>query len=286
MALESLPPAETTSAGCYVRELGSRAVRRFEIESELRVALNEHEFHLVYQPKVDIAEMRVVGAEALARWTSRRFGNVPPKDFVPALEGSGLIVEFGAWVLRSVCRQIAVWDSAGLVCPAIALNASSRQLFDGDFVAGLQRELGAAGLAGDRLNVEITESALVDDMEGAIAVMNRVRALGVRFSIDDFGTGFSSLSYLRRMPVHTLKIDRSFVEHIGTQAEDRKLVQSIMSMAEALSLEVVAEGVEQAEQLAVLRAVGCRQVQGYLFGKPLPPDQFIRLLAGPLDYRV
>lgn len=277
-ALWSRAVSELSGFSLYRRRDSSLASRHLRLESALRHGLQQGEFCLFFQPKVDVTHRRLVGAEALIRWTSAKLGTVPPSEFIPLAEKSGLIVELGSWVLSAACKQMAAWVAKGYNCPEIAVNISSLQLRQRDFCELVQRLLRDYGLAGGQLNLEVTEGSLVEDIQGAVNIMTDLRQLGVTFSIDDFGTGFSSLSYLRKMPIKVLKIDRSFVMNIPASKEDSKLVRSIVSMAQDLELQVVAEGVETDDQLAFLQSIGCDQVQGYVIDRPLAPEQFVKYL--------
>lgn len=273
-ALSSMPLSQQSGFRLYQTRDGDAASRSFRIESELETAIERDEFRLVYQPKADTKTREMVGAEALIRWHSKSLGDVSPGEFIPVAERSGQIVELGTWVLAETCRQVAAWRGAGLGCPQIAVNLASEQLRQPDFCENVQRTLERYSIGGRQLNLELTESSLVEDIEGAIKIMHRLRRMGITFSIDDFGTGFSSLSYLGKMPIGLLKIDRSFIAQVTDREEDMKLVRSIVHMGHDLGVQVVAEGVETEEQLAFLLSVDCDQVQGYLIGRPLAADRF------------
>ena len=272
-ALWSKPISEHSEYRLYRRGHSNAAMRHFRLESALKRALERDEFHLVYQPKLTLQGQALVGAEALLRWTSAELGNVPPARFIPVAEASGFIGELGDWVLSTACSELARWRKDH-DCPEIAVNITSGQLRKTDFVESLDGLMRYHGLAPEQLNLELTESSLVEDMEGAVKIMRRLCKIGATFSIDDFGTGFSSLSYLRRMPIKTLKIDRSFIKNLATHSEDAKLVRSIVYMGHSLGLQVVAEGVETHRQLEFLQKSGCDQVQGYLVSRPLTSSQF------------
>ena len=246
---------------------------RMRIESGLRHALGHGELMLCYQPKFDIGSDRIVGAEALVRWIHPERGVIPPSDFIPLAETTGLIVQVGEWVLEQACAQAAVWQRAGLPPLRLAVNVSARE-----FTESLPDRVGATleryQLTPDWLELEITESTLMHDIDRVIGIMDRINALGVALSLDDFGTGYSSLSYLKRFPIHTLKIDRSFTTGIPLDASDCAIASTIISIGRQLGHRVIAEGVETLEQLDFLRRSGCDEVQGYLYAAPLPAARF------------
>jgi EAL domain-containing protein (putative c-di-GMP-specific phosphodiesterase class I) len=251
--------------------------QRMQIESGLRHALGHGELVLHYQPKFEIGTSRVVGAEALVRWQHPQRGMVPPSDFIPLAETTGLIVQVGEWVLEQACAQAAIWQRAGLPPFRLAVNVSARE-FTRTLPARVDDTLQRYGLEPQWLELEITESTLMHDIEAVIAIMDRISALGVALSLDDFGTGYSSLSYLKRFPIDTLKIDRSFTTGIPADASDCAIASTIIGMGRKLGHRVIAEGVETLEQLDFLRQHGCDEVQGYLYGRPLPADEFERSL--------
>ncbi len=251
---------------------------RVEMEAGLRRALAEKEFVLYYQPQVD-AGGGLIGAEALIRWQPQGRAMVSPADFIPVAEDSGLIVPIGCWVLETACHQLAVWaDSPDTRDIVLGVNISARQFRQVDFVEQVRMALQRSGAQPTRLKLELTESLLVEDVEDVISIMQTLKDLGIGFSIDDFGIGYSSLSYLKRLPLDQLKIDQSFVRDIVIDADDRAIVQAIISLAGSLGLHVIAEGVETEAQRDFLAAHGCQAYQGYLFGRPAPADQFDRLL--------
>jgi EAL domain-containing protein (putative c-di-GMP-specific phosphodiesterase class I) len=261
----------------YSEEMNLRAMERLHVETGLRRALAQDELVLYFQPKVSMKDGRIVGAEALIRWRHPEQGLVLPGRFIPVAEETGLILEIGAWVLEFACAQIQSWRLAGLRVPPVAVNLSARQ-----FNPGLPQRVKAvleryAIVPGD-LELEITESMLMHGAETVIGMMSELVALGVTLSLDDFGTGFSSLSYLKRFPITTLKIDRSFVVGIPGDANDCAIVSAVVGMAHQLRHKVVAEGVEQADQLRFLHGLGCDQMQGYLFSPPLPALDFERMV--------
>ena len=264
-------------------ELNRAAQRRLQLESGLRHAQARGELSLVYQPIVRLATGAVAGAEALLRWRSAQLGEVAPAEFVPIAEESGLIVPIGDWVAEQACQQARAWERDGGPPVRIAVNLSSRQLRDPGLPERLARLLQSSGVAPGLLELEITESMLVDEGPVSLQALTRLAALGLRLSVDDFGTGYSSLAYLKRLPVHTVKMDRVFVEDVPGDARATALVEGILALAARLGLEVVAEGVETAAQARALAGLGCDRAQGFLFAHPMAPEALRELLAaGPL----
>jgi predicted signal transduction protein with EAL and GGDEF domain len=251
----------------------------YRLEPQLRRALAKSEFVNYYQPKVDLATGRIASVEALVRWMDPQRGLVPPGEFVPALETTGLIGEVAQKIMERAIDDWRGWRDAGLPAPRIAVNVAAAQLRNDDFVPALQRAL--AALQGDpsAIGIEITESILISNMERAIEVLQQVRALGVPVAIDDFGTGYSSLAYIVTLPIDELKIDRAFVKKITADPAYEGIVRTCVSLARELNLKVVAEGVETEAQAAALRALGCDQAQGFLYSPPVPADQLVRMLA-------
>ncbi|MBD8528842.1 MULTISPECIES: bifunctional diguanylate cyclase/phosphodiesterase [unclassified Massilia] len=247
------------------REMG----RRLALEHQLHRALEREELFLQYQPKIDLHKGSLVGFEALLRWRHPQHGVVSPEEFVPIAEETGLIVPIGDWIVRTAVHQMAAWHGAGLPAIPVAVNLSARQFLQGDVVALVEELLIDAGIAPHLLELELTESLSMADPERSLAIMHRLRALGVTLSIDDFGTGYSSFSYLKRLPIDKLKIDKSFVHDMVHSADARAIVQAIVAMAHRMGLRVVAEGVESAEQAMALRETGCDQGQGYFYARPL-----------------
>ena len=253
------------------------ATERMRMESDLRQALSEQQLLLHYQPKYALASGRIIGAEALVRWHHPQHGMIPPAEFIPLAESTGLVVQVGEWVLEAACAQAQAWKQAGLPPIRLAVNVSARE-FTSALPSRVAATLARYGLEADWLELEITESTLMHNIERVIGIMDRITALGVALSLDDFGTGYSSLSYLKRFPIDTLKIDRSFTTGIPTDASDCAIASTIISIAQQLHHKVIAEGVETAEQLAFLKSSGCDEVQGYLFSRPLPARDFERAL--------
>jgi diguanylate cyclase (GGDEF)-like protein len=262
----------------YTAEMNARAERRLTLETGLRHALERGEFLLHYKPQVDIASGAILGAEALIRWQHPDWGLVAPAEFIPLAEETGLILPIGEWVLAEACTQARVWRDAGYADLRIAVNLSGRQLSQKNLVEVVAATLTRCAVARGMLELEITESLLMQDLERIAGTLEALVALGVTVSMDDFGTGYSSLSYLKRLPIDVLKIDQSFVHDISSDPDDASIVQAIIAMAHSLGIKVIAEGVETMEQLAFLRLHRCDSMQGYYFSQPLPPEQFAELL--------
>ena len=262
----------------YTPVMNEEALERVKIESALRNALERNEFVLHYQPQVHLGSGEIVGMEALIRWRHPELGMVAPNRFIGVAEETGLIVPIGAWVMRTACAQNMAWQQAGLGSLRVAVNLSARQFGAADLVPSLEAVLADTGLAPACLEIELTESLFMSDITPAVETLHRIKALGVNLSIDDFGTGYSSLSYLSRFPIDVLKIDRSFVSDIGLDASESPIVASIITLAHNLKLAVIAEGVETAGQLDYLRRMGCDEMQGYYFSRPLPAEEFEQLL--------
>lgn len=254
-------------------DLNAAVKARLSLEGSLRKALERQEFQLFFQPKANLKTREVTGVEALIRWHCPGRGMVPPDRFISVLEDTGLIVQAGAWVIREACAQMARWDAQGLPAMAVAVNLSARQLRQAHLVALVRDSLEEAGIAPNRLELELTESLLMEDTEGNRAVLAAFSELGVRLAIDDFGTGHSSLSYLRRLEVDTLKIDRSFVMQLPGNPEDAAIATAVVALGKSLDMHVVAEGVETEAQAHFLTGLGCNEMQGWLLSKALPPDQ-------------
>jgi diguanylate cyclase (GGDEF)-like protein/PAS domain S-box-containing protein len=251
---------------------------RFSLEGELRKALGNQEFELYYQVQVDSMN-RPLGAEALIRWNHPLRGMVPPLEFIPLAEETGLILPIGQWVLETACAQIRTWQNETHTLELVlAVNVSARQFYQADFVAQIEDVLQRHGIIPRLLKLELTEGMLLDNIEETIAIMNALKAIGIQFSLDDFGTGYSSLQYLKRLPLDQIKIDRSFVRDIASDPNDAAIVQTIIAMTETLGFDVIAEGVETEAQREFLELRGCTHYQGYLFSKPVPIKQFEALL--------
>jgi diguanylate cyclase (GGDEF)-like protein/PAS domain S-box-containing protein len=260
----------------YAQKMADTVTGRLGLENQLRQAVDNHEFVLHYQPKVNLISGELTGAEALIRWNDPRTGLVPPGRFIRILEDTGLIREVGRWALRNALAEHLRWRSAGFPAVRIAVNVSALQLRSRSFTAEIEQVIGSAPDAAAGLELEITESLIMEDVKHNVATLQAIREMGIRIAIDDFGTGFSSLSYLSKLPVDTLKIDRSFVIEMANGADGLTLVSVIINLAHALKLKVVAEGVETEEQLRQLRLLNCDEMQGFLFGKPVPGEIFER----------
>ena len=263
----------------YSQGLNAHSRHRLSLENDLRKALERDEMRLHYQPKYDLKSARVSGAEALLRWQHKERGLVGPQDFIPVAEESGLIVSLGEWVLQAACKQIKAWQLAGLATPRIAVNVSSHQFREHRLAETVQRALEMSGVDPQYLTLEITESVIMENAQQNLDELSRIKETGVKLSIDDFGTGYSSLSYLMRFPLDELKIDRSFLATIGEAGNKGSLVSAIIAIARSLGLNVVAEGVETAEQLAFLKAQACNECQGFFLSKPVPADVFAAMLS-------
>jgi EAL domain-containing protein (putative c-di-GMP-specific phosphodiesterase class I) len=274
--------AKTSARGTYrffAADMSRMDEEQLTLENELREALHRGQLELHFQPKVDIATSRVRSAEALIRWRHPTRGLVPPNVFIPVAEETGLILPIGEWVLREACRQMREWLDRGMSPVRLAVNLSAKQFHDADLAAVVRSALASAKLEPGYLELELTESALMSNPEESAATLQSLSAMGVHISIDDFGTGYSSLSYLRRFPLDKLKIDRSFIRDVMTNADDACIVRAIISLAHSLRLRVVAEGVESSQQLDFLRELGCDQYQGFYCSPAVPADQFVTLIA-------
>ncbi|NVM77422.1 EAL domain-containing protein (putative c-di-GMP-specific phosphodiesterase class I) [Duganella sp. SG902] len=268
----------------YEPAMNEEARERLRIEGALRSALERQEFVLHYQPQVDLRSGRVVGMEALLRWQHPELGMVAPHRFIGLAEETGLIVEIGAWVLRTACAQARGWIDDGHGQLRIAVNLSPRQFGEPQLLSAIAEVLRDTGLPPSCLDIELTEGLFMHDVAQAVELLHKLKALGLALSIDDFGTGYSSFSYLRHFPIDVLKIDRSFVSDIGEDGE-AAIVVSIIALAHNLKLRVIAEGVETAGQLDYLRRHGCDEIQGYYFSPPLPAADFEQLLRQGRDLR-
>jgi diguanylate cyclase (GGDEF)-like protein len=258
----------------FTQAMTARVAERLSLENKLRQALDNEEFVLHYQPKVSLESGKLTGAEALIRWNDPRTGLVPPAQFIPILEETGLIHDVGRWALRKALEDYLRWRAADLPVVRIAVNVSPLQLRHRDFIAEIGRAIGIESFAGEGLEIEITESLVMEDVKRSVATLQALRDMAVTTAIDDFGTGFSSLSYLAKLPVDTLKIDRSFVVDMAAGPQGVSLVSTIIALAHSLKLKVVAEGVETEEQSRLLRSLNCDEMQGYLFSKPIPGEVF------------
>jgi diguanylate cyclase (GGDEF)-like protein len=272
----------------YTAEMNARSRRQLALETNLRKALERNELRLVYQPKVDISKNAITGAEALLRWEHPTMGNISPVDFIPVAEDSGLIVPIGEWVIRTAFSQLAAWHAAGHKELTIAVNLSSSQLSRTGLANSVRDALDESCLDPGMTELEITENVVMHDIDAAIATLETLKGMGISIAMDDFGTGYSSLNYLRRLPIDIVKIDQTFVRDLPDNKEDASIAQAIIAMARSLGLDLVAEGVETIKQLNFFRQQEVMVIQGYLFSKPVSPDELLAMLEsettlGPLN---
>ncbi|HSC05753.1 MAG TPA: EAL domain-containing protein [Steroidobacteraceae bacterium] len=263
----------------YAPQMNARVADQLKLENDLRNAIAHEQYVLHYQPRIDLASGKIVGMEALIRWKHPERGMVSPGEFIPVLEETGMILDVGRWALRRAALQHAAWCGMGRVPPRIAVNVSPAQLRRKDFVDHVRDALASVDRAAERVDLEITESMLMEDISGSIDKLKTLQSAGFKVALDDFGTGYSSLSYLARLPIDSLKIDRSFVQQMAKGPERLAIVSTVISLARALNLKVVAEGVETEEQANLLRLLRCDEAQGYLFGRPVPPEEIEPLIA-------
>ncbi|MBU3098033.1 MULTISPECIES: putative bifunctional diguanylate cyclase/phosphodiesterase [Clostridium] len=253
----------------FNESMSSIIVRRAEIEKGLRNALENNEFEMYYQPQIDIINNKLKGFEALLRWNSAKLGKVSPAEFIPIAEQSGLIVSIGEWIIKMVCLQNSLWKSKGYLYDTIAINLSGIQLQNDDFEETLKHIINETKINPKFVELEITESIFMKDFERSIKLLTAIRELGITIALDDFGTGYSSLSYLKRLPINTLKIDKSFIDNIDTNEREKVIVDGIILLAQKIGLDVIAEGAETKNQIELLKGMGCNQIQGYYFSRPL-----------------
>ena len=268
----------------FAPAMNDRAAERLNLEIDLKKALEREEFVLFYQPQVELRTGKITGLEALIRWRHPDRGLLAPVTFIPVAEESGLILPLGAWVLHEACRQAGVWQRAGLAPLRIAVNISSKQFHQDGLVDMVQQALLASGLSPSMLELELTESCIMQDIEATIITLVRLKEVGVNLSVDDFGTGYSSMNYLKRFPLDTLKIDRSFVTDITRDPNDASIITAIIALAGGLGLKTIAEGVETEEQLQFLRQLCCDELQGFFISKPLPVDEVEHFLVSGLTF--
>lgn len=280
MAMYSAKASGRNNYQFFTQAMNDAVLRRQAVETQLRRALAREEFVLHYQPQLDLRSGEVIGAEALVRWQHPEVGMVPPAEFIPLAEESGLILPLGEWVLRAACDQHRLWREAGCPPRKVAVNISGYQFKEQGFARKVAAILRQTGMNPRSLVLEITESILMQDTEKTIGTMNELKEMGIGLAIDDFGTGYSSLSYLSRFPLYALKVDRSFIKDVGSSPHAAAITSAIIAMARSLKLQVIAEGVETEEHLVFLRQLGCDQMQGYLLGAPLPAAEVAKLFAG------
>jgi len=257
----------------FNKNMSDIVVRRVEIEKGLRHALENDEFEIYYQPQIDIINNKIKGFEALLRWNNSELGKISPSEFIPVAEKSGLIIPMGDWIIRTVYLQNNLWKSKGYIYDTIAVNLSAVQLQNDKFEENLKRIISETKVNARFVELEITESILMKDFEKSVKLLTEIRSLGINIALDDFGTGYSSLSYLKQLPINTLKIDKSFIDNIVTNEREKAIVDGIIQLAQKIDLDVIAEGVETREQIKLLQSMGCNQIQGYYFSRPLPPDE-------------
>jgi EAL domain-containing protein (putative c-di-GMP-specific phosphodiesterase class I) len=250
--------------------------KRLSVETKLRHALEKNQFVLHYQPKVALDTGEIVGAEALIRWQTED-ALIQPNDFIPLAEDTGLIIPIGLWCLEEACRQLKRWHQAGATL-SLAVNLSARQFADRVFINSVEKIVSQSGIDPNYVTLELTESLLMDDLQEKLFLMQKLNDIGFKLSIDDFGTGYSSLSYLRKLPVHELKIDRSFIMETTKSENSRAIVATVIFLAKQLGLSTVAEGIEQVEELNFLQQLDCDQYQGFYFSRPVPCSEFVKLL--------
>ncbi|MBO6578816.1 MAG: EAL domain-containing protein [Thalassospira sp.] len=276
--------AKSSGGGTYhffTKTMNESAMARLVIENDLREALVKDEFELHYQPKVDLRTNQVCGLEALIRWKQPGRGYISPMQFIPVAEETGLISRIGEWVFREVCRQISEWEAQSLPPMPIAVNLSPRQLIEGHITETISRILAETATPAARIVLEVTETAMMQEIKKAATILDELRHLGLKIAVDDFGTGYSSLAYLKRLPINSIKIDRSFVRDVTIDTDDAAITRTIIAMGHNLGLKVVAEGVETQEQMNFLRECNCDEVQGFLIATPLPPEEIVQYIRRP-----
>ena len=257
----------------FNKSMSDVVIRRAQIEKGLRIALKNEELEIYYQPQIDIINNKVKGFEALLRWNSQELGSLSPVEFIPIAEQCGLIIPIGDWIMKTVYLQNNIWKGKGYKYDTIAINLSAIQLESDKFGDTLKRILAETKTNTKFVELEITESILMKDLGKSIKLLTEIRDLGINIALDDFGTGYSSLSYLKQLPINTLKIDKSFIDNIATNSREKAIVDGIIQLAQKIGLDVIAEGVETKEQIQLLKQMGCNQIQGYYFSKPLPADE-------------
>lgn len=262
----------------YSNEMNAPYYEKLSLETGIHKALDNNEFRLVYQPQINLNSGEIVGVEALLRWEHPDHGTISPCEFIPFAEESGMIVDIGRWVFKTAVAELHKWRQAGLPNVRMAINMCARQLMEADIVDYIILTMKEYHLPGNSIELEITENAIMEDMDVVIHKLGELSRYGITIAIDDFGTGYSSLSYLHKLPIQTLKIDRAFLKQSRINKGDNTIINTIVAMAKGLHLNVIAEGVETHAQLEYLREIECSEAQGFLFGKPLPPDIISQLL--------
>jgi len=257
----------------HSKEMENQSHRRYELDSQMRTAIDKNEFSLNYQPQVDLATGEIYSAEALVRWHNEKLGFVSPIEFIPVAEDNGLIVTIGEWVLKTACVQAKLWIDQGFAIPSVAVNISPLQFMRTDFPERVAEALAVAKLPAEHLELEITESVLASNTSNAISTLDKLNNIGVHLSIDDFGTGYSSLSQLKLFPIDRLKIDQSFIRNVTENKDDAAITRAVIAMSKSMQIKVLAEGVETKEHLDFLRQSGCDEIQGYYVSKPLPANE-------------
>lgn len=266
---------------CYFNDaINLKLMEKIQMQSELRQGIEKQEFLVYYQPQLNMTNNQIVGFEALLRWNHPEKGIITPNEFIPHAESTGLIVPMGSWILREACKQLKVWEEQGYTELIIAVNISVRQFKDKEFVSMVKHTIDETQINPSRLELEITETIALEDVEYTIAIMNELKELGVMFSLDDFGTGYSSMNYLKLLPVSNLKIDKSFLDNVVDNHCEQSIVQTIISLAKILDLVVIAEGVETQDQAIFLQNAKCDKAQGYLYSRPVTVESANRLLRG------
>ena len=271
--------AKESGRGKYMffeEKMNLEDLERTRMEQDLRHALERNEFEILYQPQIELENGSIIGAEALLRWHHTHHGTIDPSRFIPLAEDTGMIEPIGEWVLRTACRQYKIWQENGIIIDRLSVNVSSRQFMQRKFVDIVYKALTATGMSPERLELEITESLLMEDRIDTVYILDELHAMGVKLAIDDFGTGYSSLSYLKRLPVDALKIDQSFMRDVPHDEDATTITNSIIALAHALKMKVIAEGIETAQQLVLLLSQQCDNGQGFYFYPPLSPDDFVK----------
>lgn len=258
--------------------MNDKVAEKNELENKIRKAIKNEEFIVYYQPQIDLETMQVKGVEALVRWNHPTEGIIQPAKFIPIAEASGLILQIDDFVMRTALKQLKAWIDADIMPITVSVNLTGKQLQQDNFTAVLKEIIKDTGLRADYLELEITESMIIKDLDVALGILKDLKSIGVRISLDDFGTGYSSLNYLKRLPIDTIKIDKSFIDEITEDSKEEAIAESIISLAHKMNLSVIAEGIETKKQLEFIRERKCDKAQGYYFSKPLPVEEIERML--------